>query len=588
MAYCQWSNSSPIPFLPPYTNTLEKWVVLDKQMLNMLKHTADNPAFRSACMEIVSRLLSQGGIQVAYGDKVLTASTSVRRELDGPYAQVVEGIVMQTMTWGVAFVCITGGKDEEDDEDERIGGQDSHNDVLEAVTRNLTWNKSRTATQDVGMVGRAVRREPERARPFMLDPMGDVIIEYRRHPVRPTDWRVSIADPRGTGQRIVVKGVLVVQVEPPNAVHGLSSPAQRFTATKALGDVARATAAIAMQKAALPTVYTQLTGKGLPDDGDGHDQFGMGDNFAAEEARRERNAAALDGTMPVEIMSQAAVAREQEIRDTRSETVMIERPGDQFAWNKQQVDNDPSMPFMPVHLRVMRNFLGPVASVRDGYGVVNGPESKAPQGLAEIIRNETQQAALCTGVPVSHFASEATATAVQAELRSFAQVVNRHGLVVAEALGMVLREIYHSPSDITGTASSSAKRARTDDGTRGSPAGKGEADDDEDDEDADGADSLRVLFYAYLMPELVEHLVEGGYMSPEQAIEYISRATGIPTADMTVPPVTLDPRTKGLVTTEAPEPGADGEPPKRRRMVAPGAASIRNESAEAFKKKHGD
>lgn len=581
MAYCRWANPAPIPVLPAYSHSQKWWTPFNQTVIQELKHVADNPAFRAASTQIISRILSQGGIQLSYKNKMLTPSSDIRDELSNTYSQVVDGIVMQVLTFGVAFVCISGGKfgDEEPEGDaeeaEAAPNSTSSGKSVGDFIRDLDWNGTRgRAGGPVGRVaGFKVHREAERSRPFMLDLLNsNILVEYLAHPCKPTDYRVSMPDPRGHGQRLVLNGVLVVEVEPPSAVTGINSPALRFMPAAVLAQIARSCAAVAMQRQAAPIIYTQQSNKGV-DDGEGHDLHAVGDNFAAAASRVARNTAAADGSAPLE----ARVAPDAKESGSLVDSVRLERPLSEIPWDASHLSKDKRTPYAPIRLMNFGALMGPTCTVADGRQMVAGPVAQTPAQLGELMDNEVAQASLVLGVPASQFNPKMTATAVDEEARSFEEVVQRYARITSTALTMLIGAIF-TPEELDGS-----KRGKK----RGRSDSKEEAEDGDEDS-GDEKEEVRVFFNMRQMPALIFDLFERGFMGPEDARDYISQAMGIPVQDLQEPSVTQNPATKDLVTTEPPEqPTEPGETAKRRRLSAPGAADILKKSAERYEKKRG-
>ncbi len=581
MAFCRWANPAPIPVLPAYSQSQKWWVPFNKNVVQELKHVADNPAFRAASTQIISRILSQGGIQLSHNNKMLSPPSDIRDELANTYSQVVDGIVMQILTFGVAFVCISGGKfgdeEPEGDAEDSVPAQNSTSSGKSVgdVIRDLDWNgaRGRPGISVSGVAGFKVTREADRSKPFMLDLLNpNILVEYLAHPCKPTDYRVSIPDPRGHGQRLVLNGVLVVEVEPPSAVTGLNSPALRFMPAAVLAQIARSCAAVAMQRQAAPIVYTQQSNKGV-DDGEGHDLHAVGDNFAAAASRVARNAAAADESAPLE----ARVAPAVEASESLASTVRLEQPLSGIWWNARHVSGDPRTPYAPIHLMNFEALMGPTCTVADGRQMVNGPVAQSPAQLGELLDNEVAQASLVLGVPASQFNPKMTATAVDEEARSFEEVVQRYSRITSTALTMLINAIF-TLDELKGS-----KRGKK----RGRSSDSDEEPLSEDLEDSDSDEKgVRVFFNMRHMPTLVFDLFERGFMGPEDARDYISNATGIPVSDLKKPSVTQNPATKDLVTTNPPDdPKEPGKPPKRRRFAAPGAAEILRESSEQYQRK---
>ncbi len=568
MAYCAWTNNRPINPVAAATKKKDYWSTLDRSIMLRLKQTADTPAFHAAVKQVASRLLSQGGIQLFHKNTLLIPSAEVRSELDSTYAQLVEGVVLQLMTYGMAFVCISGGSSFEDEEEEADETGDltvssTDNKSLSEVVRSIRWGGDRTDGISESTSGYAASREKPRPRPFLMDMLGtDVQIEYFTHPFKPPDFRVTTPDTTGSGRRLVMDGVLVLCTETPSATTGISSAASRFMPSAVLGEIARSAASFAMQRMANPIVYTQaVAGKTSVVD-DTHDTHAIGDRYQVEQRRVAEAGALAAGSLPLE----ARVAEPRGGAEPLAPaSVLIEEPLKSIHWTMQHATQDARVPHMPVHLVNNWQMVGPTCAVAEGRQIVGGPEAKLPVNLNEVHANLVNDASLATLVPANAFSPQATATAVNVEDRSFSNVVARYGKAVGAMLGIVINELYPSVDQITGRESS-AKRKR-------------------DETDGKTSEPVIVRFNEYQMPEMVFRLYESGFMGPEDATHYLSHATGIPVEDFTKPPVTLDPRTKGLVSTEPPETPEEGEAPKRRRLSAPGADTIRKESAEAFDKK---
>jgi hypothetical protein len=141
-------------------------------MILRLKQTADTPAFHAAVKQVSSRLLSQGGIQLFHRGVLMIPSADMRSELDRTYAQLVDGAVIQLMTYGIAFACISGGSSFDDDDDgtstdPKVSSTDEKS-VSEFV-QTIRWGGSPRGELGARTGGYTVVREKPKPRPFILD-----------------------------------------------------------------------------------------------------------------------------------------------------------------------------------------------------------------------------------------------------------------------------------------------------------------------------------------------------------------------------------------------------------------------------------
>jgi hypothetical protein len=571
MAYCAWTNSRPISQTDAVRRKEMYWCPFDRGALLRLKQTADVPAFHAAVKQVASRLLSQGGIQLFHKGGLVIASRPVRVELDSTYAQLVEGVVLQLMTYGVAFVCISGGTsfgDDDDDSASGAGGTLSTTDTksVSDVVRSIRWNGGSSGGTGERVSGYTTHKNVQKPRPFLLDILNThVQVEYMAHPFKPPDFRVTTPDLNGGGARLVMDGVVVLCTETPSGTTGISSAANRFMPTAVLGEIARSAASFAMQRMANPVVYTQeVSGKSSLVD-DNHDTHAIGDRYQVEQRRAAEAGAMAADSVPLE----ARVAQQKDGDAPRvPASILVEEPLGSIHWTLQHATQDARVSHAPLHLMNNWQMVGPTCAVTSGRQIVGGPEAKMPVNLRDVHETLINDASLATLVPANAFSPQATATAVEVENRSFSNVVARYGKAVSAMLSLIINELYPVVDDLTSKAGGT-KRMRDDSSETGD------------------TEPIVVSFSEFQMPEMVFRLYESGFMGPEDAAHYLSHATGIPVEDFTKPPATLDPHTKGLVSTAAPEAAEEGGAPKRRRLSAPGAESIRNETAEAFEKKRG-
>lgn len=505
--------------------TTEPWELIQPGILRSCSEAARSPAFTAALAQITAEMHKEGGMVLSDRSGVLPLSREVQDELQGPWAQVADGIVGQCVTYGFALVGLCPAEGAPDPSAENPFSNQPG--VIDSLARMPDDDE-----QEAGVT----------MRPYMINPL-DVRtrVEVKRRATGPPIYRVSVAQ-RLNGQFQTLAPVLVVEVYPPGEL-GPDSPAMKMVPVARLMETIRNATTVGLQLLGRPPLFTEVAGKQGPDDG-GPDTVAAGDEYTAREevARHNREYAADQGTYTVETAARSVLMG-------AAETVSVARADESVPWS------DPHSR-APLTLSTNAAFRPPTVDLVPGRRVATGPTPRVPENLVAYLTYEDATAAKVLNVPAQRFSTHQPATTAMLEMSGFKNQVERWMDAVSLALTLVARVAFPSRSHVTGEPGES------------------------------GTEDFRldVRFLSRVNPDRVLDLFERGLMPPGSVVESLSRSLGIPLRSLCVPPPSLDPATREAVAAEMNAKPADGQPPKRRRVGLAGSGNAWEAGVEAVQK----